>query len=77
MKEGYALKYDLLKGEIDKQKRLQKLTNADLAKMTGYAVNTIDQFMGGSKESENVAKAIAAVLKIGEHVYSFGQYQTG
>lgn len=32
--------------------------------MTGYARQTIDSFMAGVRDSENVAKAIAKVLGI-------------
>lgn len=54
----------MFKAEIVKQKRLRKLTNADLGKLTGYKQQTIDAFMAGARESENVAKAIAKVLEI-------------
>lgn len=47
-----------------KQKRIKKLTNADLGRLTGFTRSTIDAFMAGARESENVAKAIAKVLEI-------------
>lgn len=50
--------------EVDKQKRLKNLTNADIAKLTGYTRSTIDAFMGGFRDSNNVRKAIAEALKI-------------
>ena len=56
--------YELFKAEIVKQKRIRKLTNKDLGKLTGYKRKTIDAFMAGAGESENVAKAIAKVLNI-------------
>ena len=64
MNLGGVTIYELFKAEIVKQKRLRKLTNADLGKLTGYKQQTIDAFMAGARESENVAKAIAKVLKI-------------
>ncbi len=40
----------------------------ELAKATGYSVNTIEQFMGGVKVTDNVAIAIANALDIPEHL---------
>lgn len=56
--------YEILKGEVAKEKQLHGYTNADLGKMTGYRPYTIAAFMSGAKESENVANALAAALKI-------------
>jgi len=47
-----------------KQKRIKQLTNADLGHLTGFSRSTIDAFMAGARESENVARAIAKALKI-------------
>lgn len=51
-------------GKVAEQKKLHKLTNADLGHMTGYSKKTIEAFMCGARESESIAKALAAVLKI-------------
>ena len=56
--------YRLFCGKIAEQKKLRKLTNGDLAKMTGYSKKTIEAFMCGARESEAIAKALAAVLNI-------------
>ena len=56
--------YKLFCGKVAEQKKLRKLTNADLAKMTGYKVGAINAFMCGARESERIAKALAAVLNI-------------
>jgi hypothetical protein len=56
--------YRLFCGKVAEQKKLRKLTNADLAKMTGYRKKTIEAFMCGARESEAIAKAIAAALGI-------------
>ncbi|MFR1050956.1 MAG: hypothetical protein ACLSE7_04435 [Lachnospirales bacterium] len=56
--------YRLFCGKIAEQKKLRKLTNGDLAKMTGYKKKTIEAFMCGARESEKIAKALAAVLNI-------------
>ena len=58
--------YELLRAEVDKQKRLRipKLTNKDLAKMTGFKTSTINKFMSGHEVSENIANALARELKI-------------
>ena len=56
--------YKLFCGKVAEQKKLRKLTNADLAKMTGYSKKTIESFMCGARESERIAKALAAVLNI-------------
>jgi hypothetical protein len=56
--------YRLFRAKIAEQKKLRNLTNADMAKLTGYTKSTIDAFMCGVRESENVAKAIAEALDI-------------
>ena len=56
--------YKLFCGKVAEQKKLRKLTNADLAKMTGYSKKTIEAFMCGARESDRIAKALAAVLNI-------------
>ena len=56
--------YRLFCGKVAEQKKLRKLTNADLAKMTGYRKKSIEAFMCGARESEAIAKAIAAALGI-------------
>ena len=42
----------------------------DLAKATGYSVNTIEQFMCAIKITDNAALAIAKALDIPEHMAS-------
>ena len=54
----------MFRAKIAEQKKLRNLTNADIAKMTGYTKSTIDAFMCGVRESEKVAKAIAKALGI-------------
>ena len=56
--------YKILCAKIAEQKKLRGLTNADLAKLTGYKTKTIEAFMCGARSSEPIAKALAAVLEI-------------
>lgn len=56
--------YDVLKGEVAREKQIRHLTYADLGAMTGYRANTIAQFMAGSRESAAVAEALSRALKI-------------
>lgn len=56
--------YELFRGEIAKQKKLKKLTNKDIAKMTGLSHGTIDAFMAGIRETERTTNAIAKALEI-------------
>lgn len=59
--------YILLKAEIAKIKRFRGITNADIARLTGFKKNTIDSFMANRDDrddSENVAKAIVSALNI-------------
>lgn len=51
-------------GKISEQKKVRHLTNADLAKMTGYTRKTIEAFMCGARDSDAVAKALATALNI-------------
>lgn len=62
-KGGFSI-YEIFIGKIAEQKALRGLTNADIGKMTGYKRKTIDAFTGGSRQSDNVAGAIAKVLNI-------------
>lgn len=55
------------KGEVEKYKKINNLTNKDIAEATGYAKTTIDKFMDLSnktKTSAKVAYAISAAFKI-------------
>lgn len=52
------------RGKIAEQKKLRRLTNGDIAKMTGYSVSTINAFMAGRRENDKIANAIAKVLDI-------------
>jgi len=56
--------YEIFIGKVAEQKKLKKLTYADIGKMAGYKPNTISCFMNGFKQSDNVANAIAKVLNI-------------
>lgn len=55
--------YETVKGDIARIKQLQRLTYADIGRMTGYRENTIAQFMCGKKESPAVAEALAKLTK--------------
>ncbi|NLH02501.1 MAG: hypothetical protein GX488_11635 [Clostridiales bacterium] len=59
--------YELFRDKVRHIKLDRKITNADIAKMTGcYKESTIHVFMTGGKgrDSEAVAKAIARALDI-------------
>lgn len=56
--------YSILRGKIAGKKKLHKLTNADIARKTGYSKSAIEAFMCGVRESDNIAKAVASVLDI-------------
>jgi hypothetical protein len=59
-----ATTYELFRGKIAEQKKLRRLTNADIAKMTGIPIGTIKAFMCGVRESDRTAQAIAMALNI-------------
>lgn len=68
-KKGVMTIYEVFKAEVEKVKRLKHLTNADIARSTGYAKRTIDIFMSSAprkdrNDSQRVAAAISAVLGI-------------
>lgn len=63
VREGITT-YELFRGKIAEQKKLRRLTNGDIAKMTGYSVSTINAFMAGNRENDKIANAIAKVLDI-------------
>ena len=56
--------YDIFRGEVAKVKQIRKLTNRDLAIMTGFAENTIAAFLCGSRCSDSVARALAQALDL-------------
>ena len=56
--------YKYFIAEVKKQLSLKGWKYADLAKETGYTVGTIEAFMCGARESENMAKCISKVLGI-------------
>lgn len=56
--------YELFRGKIAEQKKIRRLRDADIAKMTGYTTSTIRAFMCGSRENEKIATAIAQALGI-------------
>jgi len=57
--------YIFFQGRITEAKKVNGLTNDDIAELTGYSKKTIEAFMSkhGNK-SEKVANAIAKALKI-------------
>ena len=63
VREGITI-YELFRGKIAEQKKIRRLTDADIAKMTGYTTSTIRAFMCGSRENEKIATAIAQALEI-------------
>ena len=63
VREGITI-YELFRGKIAEQKKIRHLTDADIAKMTGYTTSTIRAFMCGSRENEKIATAIAQALGI-------------
>lgn len=56
--------YELFKAEVKKQMFINKFDYAAIAKLTGYKKSTIEAFMCGARESENVAKAIGKLFDI-------------
>lgn len=56
--------YELFRGKIAEQKKIRRLTDVDIAKMTGYTTSTIRAFMCGVRENEKIATAIAQALEI-------------
>ncbi len=59
--------YEAFKADCKREMYLRKWGNKELAKATGCATSTINRFFSKDKnrdESENVAKAISAVLGI-------------
>lgn len=57
--------YEVFIADCKREMRLRHLTNGDLAKETGYKTSTINAFfcdIPNREKSENVGKAIAAVL---------------
>lgn len=58
--------YNVLRAEIERQKQLKGLTNADIAKAVGRQKNTVDIFMMNSPpfESKKLAEDIANYLGI-------------
>lgn len=59
--------YEIFIADCKREMRLKRMTNGDLAKATGYKTSSIDAFFADLKsreKSENVAKAISAVLGI-------------
>lgn len=65
-KEVFTIVSDYFLAEIDRQKRLQKLTYRDIAKKAGINYGTMRKFMCGTYNGDNerIADLIAAALKI-------------
>lgn len=59
--------YEIFIADCKREMRLRRMTNGDLAKETGFKKSTINSFfsdIAGREKSENVAKAISAVLGV-------------
>lgn len=56
--------YEVFRGEVAKEKKIRKLTNSDLAEMTGIKESSLKAFMCGARDSERTARAIAKALDI-------------
>lgn len=64
------VKFPLFRAEVKKQLSLRNWTYKDLAMATGYKYRTIEAFMNEKRVTDNVARAIAEVLDIPEHLAS-------
>ena len=51
-------------GIVEYHKRIEGMTNEDIARQTGYAKDTIDKFMCGKKVTKNVAHKICDLFAI-------------
>ena len=51
------------KGEVEKYKKINKLTNKDIAEATGYAKTTIDKFMDLSNKSKSTVQVALSISK--------------
>lgn len=58
----------VFKSEVDKQKRLQGMTNQDIADKTGYSKHAIDSYMCGYRDSKKVEIAIAIALGLEDYL---------
>lgn len=56
--------YELFRAEVAKQKKLKRLTDADVARMSGLTIASVRAFMCGARESDRTANAIALALGI-------------
>lgn len=59
--------YEVFIADCKREMRLRRLSNGDLAKLTGYKTSTIDVFfsdLSHRDKSEKVAKAISAALGV-------------
>lgn len=56
------------KAETKKQLELRGWKYADLAKATGYSVNSIESFMCGARAGDKLCKAVSEALSIPEHM---------
>lgn len=54
--------YETLRGKIAAEKKMKKLTNADIGKMAGFSKAAVDAFMSGARESDRLVNAIAKAL---------------
>ncbi len=51
------------KGEVEKYKKINNLTNKDVAEATGYAKTTIDKFMDFSNKNKSTVRVALAISK--------------
>ena len=56
--------YEVFRGEVAKWLQLNHKKAPYLAQMTGYSYNAISRFMAGTRNSENIARAISKVTGI-------------
>lgn len=56
--------YEIFRGEVAKVRKIEKLSNQDIADRAGLKKCTVAAFMCGARDSEATAKAIAKALKI-------------
>lgn len=52
----------IIVGEVNKQLTIKGWTHSDLAKATGYSVETIRSFMSGRRNSVKLTNAISVAL---------------
>ena len=61
-------------GVIEYHKRVENMSNEDIARCTGYAKDTIDKFMCGQKITKNVAHKICDLFSIDRALFTTRTY---